>query len=63
MDIAKYMVTAILLARVVGDFTNPFIAYLVAIVSILVLVVGLLLVRDGESKNTNKKTKTKKGKK
>lgn len=62
MDIAKYMVTAILLARVVGDFTNPFIAYLVAIVSILVLVVGLLLVRDGE-KNTNKKTKTKKGKK
>lgn len=63
MDIAKYMVTAILLARVFGDVTNPFIAYLVVVISLLVLVTGLLLVRYGENQNTNNKGKNRKGKK
>lgn len=63
MDSAKYMVTAILLARVFGDVTNPFIAYLVVVISLLVLVTGLLLVRYGENQNTNNKGKNRKGKK
>ena len=64
MDIAKYMVTAILLAQLVGDVTNPFIAYLVVLVSLLILVTGLLLVRYSEKQSANKtQTKKKKGKK
>lgn len=63
MDIAKYMVTAILLARVFGDVTNPFIAYLVVVVSLLVLVSGLLLVRYGENQITYNNKRNKKGKK
>ena len=50
MDIAKYMVTALLLSSTFGDMTNPLIVACVVIASAATLGAGLWLVR-----NTNRK--------
>ena len=54
MDIAKYMVTALLLSTVFTDMNEPVVFFFVVIMSIVVLIIGLILA------NSNK---TKKGKK
>ena len=58
MDIAKYMVTALLLSTIFADMQEPIIIYMVIILSIVILVSGLILIsdEDGVSKTvTNKK--------
>jgi len=50
MDIAKYIVTALLLSSTFGDMTNPLIVACVVVASAATLGAGLWLVR-----NTNRK--------
>ena len=58
MDIAKYMVTALLLSTIFADMQEPIIIYMVIILSIVILVSGLILISDGDGVSktvTNKK--------
>lgn len=50
MDIAKYMVTALLLSSTFGDMTNPLIVACVVVASAATLGAGLWLVRDTNRK-------------
>lgn len=54
LDIAKYLVTAILLSSVFGDIEEKWVIYLIVIISsALTLCGGLWLIKD--KKNNNKK--------
>lgn len=58
MDIAKYMVTALLLSTIFADMQEPVIIYVVVILSIVVLIIGLYWVNEAEkeeSKSIKKK--------
>ena len=58
MDIAKYMVTALLLSTIFADMQEPIIIYMVIILSIVILISGLILISDGDGVSktvTNKK--------
>ena len=57
MDIAKYMVTALLLSTIFAEMNEPIILYLVVILSMTVLGFGLYWVNEGKKEE---KTKTKK---
>ena len=59
MDIAKYMVTALLLSTIFADMEEPIIVYMVVILSIVVLIIGLILVSDDTPKQNSKKGKKK----
>lgn len=50
MDIAKYMVTALLLSSTFGDMTNPLIVACVVVASAATLGAGLWLVRSTNRK-------------
>ena len=58
MDIAKYMVTALLLSTIFSDMQEPIIIYMVVILSIVVLVIGLSLVSDTEDNKVIVKKKS-----
>ena len=58
MDIAKYMVTALLLSTIFADMDNSIIVYIVVILSAIVLGFGLYWVNEGE-KDYKKKGKKK----
>ena len=58
MDIAKYMVTALLLSTIFADMNEPIIIYMVVILSVIVLSFGLYWVNKGEE-NEKKKGKKK----
>lgn len=57
MDIAKYMVTALLLSTIFADMAEPIIIYMVIILSATVLAFGLYWVNesDKEIKKLKKK--------
>ena len=58
MDIAKYMVTALVLSTIFADMQEPIIIYMVIILSIVILISGLILISDGDGVSktvTNKK--------
>ena len=58
MDIAMYMVTALLLSTIFADMQEPVIIYVVVILSIVVLIIGLYWVNEAEkeeSKSIKKK--------
>ena len=55
MDIAKYMVTALLLSTIFSDMQEPIIIYVVVILSIIVLIIGLYWVNEAEIENTKNK--------
>jgi len=59
MDIAKYMVTALLLSTIFAEMNDPIIIYVVVILSAIVLAMGLYWVGRGEKDNTIKKKKKK----
>lgn len=59
MDIAKYMVTALLLSTIFADMEEPIIVYMVVILSIVVLIIGLILVSDDTPKQNSTKGKKK----
>ena len=48
MDIAKYMVTALLLSTVFAEMSDPIILYMVVILSLTVLIIGLYWVNEGK---------------
>ena len=61
MDIAKYMVTALLLSTIFADMNSPIIIYMVVILSIIVLMIGLALVSEEPTTvNINNKKRRKK---
>lgn len=55
MDIAKYMVTAMLLSTVFTDLDSPIILWFVFVASLITLLMGLYLV--GKDNNVQKKQK------
>ena len=58
MDIAKYMVTALLLSTIFAEMNEPIVIYMVVILSVIVLAFGLYWVNKGEQ-NEKKKGKKK----
>ncbi len=60
MDIAKYMVTALLLSTIFADMNEPIIIYMVVILSIIVLIFGLALVSDSPSYEKGQKKRREK---
>lgn len=58
MDVAKYMVTALLLSTIFADMDDPIIIYAVVFLSIFVLIAGLILVSD-DKKMRNRTLKRK----
>lgn len=57
MDIAKYMVTAILLSSIFSDISSSFVMYFAIITALLTLFWGLWLIGDEDNKTKNKKKK------
>jgi hypothetical protein len=55
MDVAKYMVTALLLTTVFSDMNEPIIFFVAFIMSIVVLAIGLSLVTEKQKKKGNRK--------
>ena len=51
MDIAKYMVTALLLSTIFADMAEPIIIYMVVILSVIVLGFGLYWVNEGKKED------------
>lgn len=60
MDIAKYMVTALLLATIFSDMDSPIVIYTVVLLSAIVLCLGLYWVNEGKKEETSHNRKTKK---
>jgi len=60
MDIAKYMMTALLLSTIFADMNEPVIVYIVVILSIIVLIFGLALVSDSPSTENKKQRRNRK---
>ena len=56
MDIAKYMVTALLLSTIFADMKEPVILYIVVLVTPIILGYGLYWVNEGK-KEENVKSK------
>ena len=48
MDIAKYMVTALLLSTIFAETNEPIILYMVAILSLTILGLGLYWINEGK---------------
>ena len=48
LDIAKYMVTALLLATIFKDMYDPIIIYKVVILSFVILILGLYVIYDSD---------------
>ncbi len=59
LDIAKYMVTALLLSTIFADMREPLIMYLVAIFSLVLLIVGLAVIYNSEQQENKKQKKGK----
>ena len=60
MDVAKYMVTALLLSTIFADTDEPIVLYVVVLLSVVVLIVGLILVSDDKTSKNKKNRKEKK---
>ena len=60
LDIAKYMVTALLLSTIFADMREPVIMYLVAIFSFVLLIIGLAVIYNSEQEESKKQKKGKK---
>lgn len=60
MDIAKYMVTALLLSTIFADMKDPIILYMVAIFSFVLLISGLAVIYNSENENKGKRKINKK---
>ena len=59
MDIAKYMVTALLLSTIFADMAEPVILWLVVIFSAVTLIAGLIIIYNSEQEEINNKKKRK----
>lgn len=59
LDIAKYMVTALLLSTIFADMREPVIMYVVAIFSFVLLILGLTVIYNSEQQENRKQKKVK----
>ena len=50
MDVAKYMLTVILLSGILGDFGNTWLRVVTVFLIIISLAIGLFLLRDQKNK-------------
>lgn len=57
MDIAKYMVTALLLSTIFAEMNEPIILYMVVVLSLTVLAFGLYWVNEGKKEEKIKSKK------
>ena len=57
MDIAKYMVTALLLSTVFAEMNEPIILYSVFVLTPIVLAIGLYWVNEGKKEERIKNKK------
>ena len=57
MDIAKYMVTALMLSTIFADMNEPIILYVVSILSPAILIYGLYWVNEGKKEDKLKMKK------
>ena len=48
LDIAKYMVTALLLATIFKDMYDPIIIYMVVLLALVILILGLYVIYDSD---------------
>lgn len=55
MDIAKYMVTALLLSTVFAEMNDPIILYVVVLLTMIVLGYGMYWVNEGKKEELKKK--------
>jgi len=60
LDIAKYMVTALLLSTIFADMQEPIIFYIAALFSFVLLIIGLAVIHHSELEDKNKQKKGKK---
>ena len=60
LDIAKYMVTALLLSTIFADMQEPVIFYIAALFSFVLLIIGLAVIHHSELEEKNKQKKGKK---
>ena len=56
LDIAKYMVTALLISTIFADMKEPIIIYIVVLLSVIILLYGLSIIDESE-KEKEKRTK------
>ena len=54
MDIAKYIVTALLLSTIFADMNEPAILYIVVLITPIVLGYGLYWVNEGKKEERSK---------
>ena len=59
LDIAQYMVTALLLSTIFADMREPLIMYIVAIFSFVLLIVGLAVIYNSDQQESKKQKKLK----
>ena len=59
LDIAKYMVTALLLSTIFADMREPLIMYIVATFSLALLIAGLAIIFNSEQEDKKKQKKQK----
>ena len=59
MDIAKYMVTALLLSTIFADMAEPIILWMVVIFSAVTLIAGLIIIYNSEQEENSNKKKSK----
>ena len=55
LDIAKYLVTALLLASIFSDMSTPWIVTMVIVSAVATLSLGLYLIKKNEKSINNKK--------
>ena len=48
LDIAKYMVTALLISTIFADMKEPIIIYIVVLLSVIILLYGLSIIDESE---------------
>ena len=60
LDIAKYMVTGLLLSTIFADMQEPIIFYMVALFSLTLLITGLGIIYHSEQEETKRKKGNKK---
>lgn len=57
LDIAKYMVTGLLLSTIFADMQEPIIVYMVALLSLVLLITGLGVIYHSEQEESIKRKK------
>ena len=57
LDIAKYMVTALLISTIFADMEDPIIIYIVVFLAVVILLYGLSIIDESEKEKEKKLNK------